>query len=269
MTDEININLTALSIQKGIVPRYLYKYRSLTEIFDQLLVNNQLWFSTPNNFNDPFDCQVTINTKNSQFEIESYLKSHSQKVKSEERVKRISKVMAENPKKLNELINGTINGLINSLGICCFCENRDNHLLWSHYADGHKGVCLKFDIQLDLDFFSLPSRMVYQSDYPVYNFINNPPVEGEITGTDEMIGKLLLTKSNLWSYEQEVRIIKKTSGLHYFKKGALVELIFGSKTNIAEINRIKTLAMKNGYEHLNYKKAILKKTKYGLDFIEI
>ena len=30
-------------------------------------------------------------------------------------------------------------------GICCFCEEFDNYLLWSYYANAHKGVCIGFD----------------------------------------------------------------------------------------------------------------------------
>ena len=29
-------------------------------------------------------------------------------------------------------------------GVCCFSEKKDDILMWSHYADGHKGFCLEF-----------------------------------------------------------------------------------------------------------------------------
>ena len=34
-------------------------------------------------------------------------------------------------------------------GIACFLSNCDNLLMWAHYADSHKGVCLKFNILED------------------------------------------------------------------------------------------------------------------------
>ena len=33
-----------------------------------------------------------------------------------------------------------------ALGILCFSERWDNPVQWAHYADGHKGLCLGFDI---------------------------------------------------------------------------------------------------------------------------
>ena len=35
-------------------------------------------------------------------------------------------------------------------GILCFSKSWDNPVQWSHYADGHKGLCLGFDIPDDL-----------------------------------------------------------------------------------------------------------------------
>src|SRR4029077_1056950 len=31
-------------------------------------------------------------------------------------------------------------------GLICFCEDWYNTLLWSHYADKHRGMCLGFDV---------------------------------------------------------------------------------------------------------------------------
>jgi hypothetical protein len=45
------------------LPKYLYKYRD----FDQsgrnirMLSHNEIFFSSPAKFNDPFDCQIPIN----------------------------------------------------------------------------------------------------------------------------------------------------------------------------------------------------------------
>jgi hypothetical protein len=32
-----------------------------------------------------------------------------------------------------------------SVGIYCVSTNYDDVLMWSHYADSHKGICLEFD----------------------------------------------------------------------------------------------------------------------------
>lgn len=32
-------------------------------------------------------------------------------------------------------------------GLLCFCETWQSPLLWNHYADRHKGICLGFDVR--------------------------------------------------------------------------------------------------------------------------
>jgi hypothetical protein len=34
-----------------------------------------------------------------------------------------------------------------SLRICCFCQNKDSVVMWSHYAANHRGICLEYDTQ--------------------------------------------------------------------------------------------------------------------------
>jgi hypothetical protein len=36
------------------------------------------------------------------------------------------------------------------LGMLCFSRHWESPVLWSHYADGHKGVCLGFDVAEDV-----------------------------------------------------------------------------------------------------------------------
>ncbi len=33
-----------------------------------------------------------------------------------------------------------------TMGLLCFSKNWDNPVQWGHYADGHKGLCLGFDV---------------------------------------------------------------------------------------------------------------------------
>ena len=39
------------------------------------------------------------------------------------------------------------NKMSEGLGFICFSDNWRNPLLWSHYADRHRGWCLAFDIE--------------------------------------------------------------------------------------------------------------------------
>ena len=82
--------------------------------------------------------------------------------------------------------------------VLCFSRNWDNLLLWSHYGDSHKGVCLGFDIvggaegaNYDMDVHYQPNLLEIRTPADVKY---------------ELASRLLRTKHESWSYEQEVRM---------------------------------------------------------------
>jgi len=44
-----------------------------------------------------------------------------------------------------EFLRWTKERLIGKLGLLCFSRNWHNPVLWSHYADKHRGICPGFD----------------------------------------------------------------------------------------------------------------------------
>jgi hypothetical protein len=131
-------------------------------------------------------------------------------------------------------------------GILCLSRSPDNIVLWSHYANYHKGVCLKFDMSKDINFFLTPLNVEYSEVYPKYNPLKSP---------QEQVIKLIRTKYIDWSYEEELRIYKGKNGLVDFNKEALVEVIFGLKTSDDEMKSIREMMEKNCFNHLKYSKA--------------
>jgi len=250
--------LVEIGVKKGQFPQYLYKFRALSSNTENIIINGEIWFPSPKDFNDPFDCQITVDSQNTIQEIEAYLIKNS--MATSQTVKAVAQGIITNRKRWHQTINAAANKVINSKGICCFAANHEHTLMWSHYADGHKGICLKFDVLKDPTFFVFPLNMAYTDNYPEYN---------HLTGREELTDKLIKTKSNCWSYEQEVRVLKDTNGLHKFNKEALVEIIFGCNCSDSDINKIKDLVSKNGYHNMSYKKAIKHDSRYELTFVSI
>lgn len=56
-------------------------------------------------------------------------------------------------------------------GIYCFTKSEDNILMWSHYANEHKGICLEFD-HSDPDLFTA-AKVNYCCDYPKVNYFTS------------------------------------------------------------------------------------------------
>ena len=48
----------------------------------------------------------------------------------------------------NDIGNGYLDlGLIKSIHVACFSETKESILMWSHYADNHKGFCVEYDFK--------------------------------------------------------------------------------------------------------------------------
>ena len=98
-------------------------------------------------------------------------------------------------------------------GILCFSENWNNPVMWAHYADRYKGVCLGFDIA---ESTSTGDPLLGQVKY-VAERLRWPPELDLKFAYD-----LLFTKFSHWSYEQEWRAFMslddcEESDGHYFK----------------------------------------------------
>ena len=143
--------------------------------------------------------------------------------------------------------------------------------MWSHYADYHKGICLKFDITQDPIFFLTPMKVDYSTALPHYNLFQ----DGE-----KDILKLIKTKFIDWSYEKEIRVLKKddeidnnnnakNQRIFKFKNETLSEIIFGTKTSEESKEKIKEYCKKSGKQNMKFSQMKLKQGTYGLEEVDL
>jgi hypothetical protein len=78
-------------------------------------------------------------------------------------------------------------------GLICFSKSFRSPVQWSHYADGHKGVCFQF---------SVPKKLVrfvdYQDQRPV---VDLGAARSDLAGGWAAFQKLLTVKYKEWDYE--------------------------------------------------------------------
>ena len=77
-----------------------------------------------------------------------------------------------------------------SYGVLCFSKTWDNPVLWSHYADRHRGIALGFDINSEM-----AKDVTYTKIRPPFRRADEPTLHA-----------LLYTKHLDWHYEEEVRV---------------------------------------------------------------
>jgi hypothetical protein len=115
-------------------------------------------------------------------------------------------------------------------GVICFSKSWSSPVLWSHYAEKHRGVCLGFDIS---------DGSVINVEYNGKRLIENIRYDfskGRLN--EKFMIRLLATKYKDWEYEDEVRVFAKLeyqdnrTGLYFKEFGediALREVILGAR----------------------------------------
>lgn len=108
--------------------------------------------------------------------------------------------------------------------IVSLCTDYKNRLMWSHYADGHKGFCIEYDFEEDTRIFetALLLPVVYSKErvkFP-WNVIYAEDKEAPEIKSAGAYAKLrsLLVKDEIWEYEHEWRlIVLRKSGIENIK----------------------------------------------------
>lgn len=255
-----------------IEPNVLYKYGKFDKYTEKIFTSNEIYFSSPDEFNDPFDSKLHLTCDGTMKERKHYLcKRYKKKYPKLSKDEILTVVEMEFTTKgrdeivLNEAMKKSRENLRKECGICCFSEKRDNILMWAHYAKQHTGFCLEFDI--DNDFFrpiTCAIKVEYDTIWPELNIMRlDSYPEGEV-------GKKLLIKANDWEYEQEWRIVdhKKGPGIKNFPENALSGVILGCR--IAQENKEILFRWCGKRKHPpTLYEAREKQKEFGLDIVEI
>lgn len=135
--------------------------------------------------------------------------------------------------------------------IGCLCTNYKNKLMWSHYADSHKGFCIEYDYS-DLvvdDHTVLPLPVIYSDERPLISWkaaLNNTPENVEEAVVQFTKG--LLTKDNIWSYENEWRILIKAKDVPDIPMTHISCVYLGASISDENRNAILQIAKEKNYK---------------------
>lgn len=191
--------------RKGI-PESVFKYFPLNSYSLSSLKDHYLYHSVYTGFNDPFDCNMDL------------LVSFTRKKAS---------------------YSGTKTRFLkrfDNTGICCFTTVNDSILMWSHYANHHKGFCLEFKSNNRLGGIN-PLNVVYKTNLKSADYHSKK---------DDAFYHLIYSKSDCWSYEHELRTFqsdlkndndRKVS----FQKDDLLSVYLGVRCLPDDEHEIKTI----------------------------
>jgi Protein of unknown function (DUF2971) len=209
-------------------PTFLYKYEALSTQSLLNLKSQIIYFGSPLNFNDPYDCALTPNIEiPADSEIETirqhYLKQDQLPGKSRQELETLGAAMLGEGfrKATQDALDIAIQEFLTTKGVACFSERNDNLLMWSHYGGHYKGFCLQFATSSEA--FQKISKVRYSPVLPRINV-----AEILLDPKFQLVQKLFCTKSEAWAYEEEWRAIHHVAGTKFgYPPDTLAGIYFG------------------------------------------
>jgi hypothetical protein len=231
--------------------RVLYHWEKFSEErLSALLRDKRIYCSNPASFNDPWDCKPHFNTeilndlaerqKHAQWAIDLCQRKSPMPPEAQERMRQ---TFLHNPAAAAKLINQLSGEMAGSIDeqyrVYCLGPDLNNLLMWAHYADSHRGICLEFSMRNKI--FCAALKCEYSSTFPIMTLHDD---------SDDAALLSLLSKSDVWSYEKEYRLIvkeeskalpdseslKSTGHFLEFPQGALVSVITGCQSDHQRIH---------------------------------
>ncbi|HUJ50337.1 MAG TPA: DUF2971 domain-containing protein [Bryobacteraceae bacterium] len=196
----------------------IFKYQPITTVTLSNLSERKLWASPAAAFNDPFECR--LQRTSTPLGIE--------RLRSEN-----PHMAAMSDEALVLLAIDRYEQEFARFGIICFSQQADSILMWSHYGDHHRGMCLGFshDEKTPLE----------QAIYPVEYTDEYPELRFDQIWHGEGLARVLHAKHSGWRYECELRqIMFDRTGLQDYP-GRLTSVIFGLRTSKADEDLVRKL----------------------------
>jgi hypothetical protein len=245
---------------------YLHKFCQFNEFTNSIFENSEIFFQAVNKFNDPFECQPAFNFERTDKQILNSLCRHLTSKEPLLSIESIEKKAEEilrlgfhnSDEAWKKMAKDLIDKIQNTVGVFCMSSKKDNILMWSHYADDHKGFCLIFEASDTTPFFGNAQEVSYSDEYPLVEWFD--------TSQDRQIQKVFLTKYSDWKYESEWRIVdhENGAGVQQFPEHLLIGVIFGLKMDDKEKNKIVNWSI-NRSNPLKFYQATQSKHAYKID----
>ena len=289
-------------------PMQFYKFCT-AKVAKINLTTRRLRFSSPLLFNDPFDCYFPPGFRSLRRNVAAFEKRHYAILTGEEilpagssaafnlapLVGLIGSVPPEAIERARKNHKANLHAIANQfnrdsqinwddtmrrLRLLSLCADGKNPLLWSHYADKHRGVTFEFDASLTGGMpFGIARPVKYRKRVPrAYSrkdFIEDALGLNSLTDASQALLPLVMTKSLEWQYENEWRIVgsasEKEGNLSTdlpFSPRSLSKIFFGCRISSRNRKAIERLAT-GDFAHVEVFQARQSQERFALEFDRI
>lgn len=221
------------------IPDILYKYRELNKNSLGSLLCNQVYFSKPQDFNDPYEPD---------------------------------KIFEDSP--FGRLLDKTVK----ESGILCLCSEPTSLSMWSYYAAALKGFAVGYNTTELLESIAPEVwKEVYPVNYDngeIHAVNAKQIIQSEYSCIDPENIKMFATKASIFSHEKEFRIVirphpnfeKVGYGIYDHTPKAISEIIFGE---LMDSNDEKVIRSTLKGREITFKKAMRVKNEFKIDIVNL
>jgi hypothetical protein len=267
----------------------LYKFRKCDINALRIFTGKELYFAAPKDLNDPLDCQLPILALLDQV-IASEAAGNSRDLLLKLRDLKVTNRANGGV----ELMHQAFESLSARSGVLSLSRNPTDALLWSHYADGHRGFCIGFDPSYFAGLIAnwrqngvLGASNVSYVDAPPYRDLFLQKAK-DIEAIRGMAGEVreaailefresyrrdaivtnLTTKSKDWAYEREYRAVRAEPGTVVFPPLALREIVFGLRLSESGQLMIRTLLDGPEWNHIRFRRPVSTAGTFELELVD-
>jgi uncharacterized membrane protein len=241
--------VTPIAPEKNIFAMKIYKYKDLSKKVEkeltyayEIILQKKIWCARPDSLNDKkefcFKCDYTPTASTGRL-LAKVLMHYNHTPIDQAHLMAALEIkagrLAENAK---PVLADMINQCRTTLGITCFSTSRDDSTLWKRYGGCGNGICIEIDVP-----DNLMNKTLFSVNYVPEKLFHIDSIFESVLANkiDEAYRNLLVTKTNYWKPEQEIRIITKQQDVHMLIDGSITEIIFGEQLPPHIIKRIRVM----------------------------
>lgn len=252
-------------------PSRVYKYRSLAgaaaEFSEAIVVRSEVYFAKPEELNDPYDCRPHNSLESSAAERRAFWtlvtkgrEPHLSRAARRARVVEIDAWMRSRIHRegFDGVAQAAYDHNLRDTGVLSLSAEPSSNLMWSHYGDAHRGICIEFDFEALKPLCPLP--VIYSADRPSFNIVK------DVAALEELA---FLRKSSEWEYEQEWRAAGLWwSGPFRLPEAAVSGVILGARVSADDRQRVEQWVASSSRQ-LDLRQARFESKSYALTFAAV
>jgi ferredoxin-fold anticodon binding domain-containing protein len=238
------------------MPDKLYKFRAFGVNSLRSLTEAEVFYPEPSAFNDPLDCDPSIEMDIDRAYLERLLyRMLLQRISDEKAREKVGylrymsseygdyKTDRDVEDYLKRMVTSDIKRELDlemaNKGVLSLSATWQSGLMWSHYADEHRGICIEYNTR-DQEHPRL-AKVDYQGQRAIKaSDLYRWKVREDAAAEELVFRTYFYTKSSEWRYEREWRDVSEDNGVHSVPF-RMTAILFGQRCDPSVITSIVKL----------------------------